>query len=906
MRLVSCYIENFGKWSDRLFSFEPGCNVICQENGWGKSTLAAFVRVMLYGFQDELVRDPYRNERKRYRPWQGGVYGGRLEFEAGGRMYVISRVFGSKGKEDSFSLREKDTNLVSHAYSAAVGEELFQLDASSFQRTVFLSQNDCETWATDGIHAKIGNLAQAADDISNYEKALQKLQDGLNQMTPHRKTGSLSRMKGELGRLEESVRTGRRVSQAMEQVNGRLCQMMQEQERLRKERAELLIQQQKMGAYRDVQAKQERYRGLCQEYAARKEKLVRERAFFPGELPDPGEVDTYLARSARLLAAREAVYLGRITEEEKERIAFLKQIFPDTLPKAQDFLEQEENLRRIREIDLKVAGYHLSRKEAEQLAAYAQRFAAGMPDPAWLDGILADWRRRMELETALEQKKITLEVLKETSQTRQGLGTTRKGEGKRSLLWAGGLAVVGILLLVLGLIGWFAGKQTVPGLVLVLAGMAAVLAGMVWKLHGDREGHLEGSGQAQASAGEYPAWQRMQQEITEEEIFIENVEADTEAFLAEYGLEGSPREEVLDLLYSLKAETGAYRMLQNKSEGLQAKRLEASRKMLVGNVVSFLQAIYGKELPGDLNKASTEELDRLLKETGTYSREYALLVKKQEGFCQAQAGYQGMVSGVQAYVESLQLTPEQDLHAQLLEVRHHRQQIQICEQELAEAGTQKKAFEETESLEQIMGVKPPAGTESLAAINSRLEDLSQLLESGYAAMAEYNRQLEQLREEADQVAEEEADLAAVRRAYEQEQERYALFLHTRSCLEQARVSFLSRYTQPVREGFEKYYAILTGKKPTEYHVDAHANVTVEDLGMQRDPRFLSCGYRDLVGICMRMALVDAMYRKEKPFLILDDPFASLDADKLEGAMGFLEAIGREYQVLYFTCHGSRS
>ena len=91
MRLVSCYIENFGKWSDRLFSFEPGCNVICQENGWGKSTLAAFVRVMLYGFQDELVRDPYRNERKRYRPWQGGVYGGRLEFEAGGRMYEIGR-----------------------------------------------------------------------------------------------------------------------------------------------------------------------------------------------------------------------------------------------------------------------------------------------------------------------------------------------------------------------------------------------------------------------------------------------------------------------------------------------------------------------------------------------------------------------------------------------------------------------------------------------------------------------------------------------------------------------------------------------------------------------------------------------------------------------------------------------
>ncbi|MCD8156601.1 MAG: ATP-binding protein, partial [Clostridiales bacterium] len=29
--------------------FEQGCHVICAENGWGKSTLAAFIRVMLFG-----------------------------------------------------------------------------------------------------------------------------------------------------------------------------------------------------------------------------------------------------------------------------------------------------------------------------------------------------------------------------------------------------------------------------------------------------------------------------------------------------------------------------------------------------------------------------------------------------------------------------------------------------------------------------------------------------------------------------------------------------------------------------------------------------------------------------------------------------------------------------------------
>ena len=35
-------------------------------------------------------------------------------------------------------------------------------------------------------------------------------------------------------------------------------------------------------------------------------------------------------------------------------------------------------------------------------------------------------------------------------------------------------------------------------------------------------------------------------------------------------------------------------------------------------------------------------------------------------------------------------------------------------------------------------------------------------------------------------------------------------------------------------------------------------------------------YQDMTGLCMRLAFADAMYREEKPFLILDDPFSALD------------------------------
>ena len=49
-----------------------------------------------------------------------------------------------------------------------------------------------------------------------------------------------------------------------------------------------------------------------------------------------------------------------------------------------------------------------------------------------------------------------------------------------------------------------------------------------------------------------------------------------------------------------------------------------------------------------------------------------------------------------------------------------------------------------------------------------------------------------------------------------------------------------------------------------------------------------------------------MYQKEKPFVILDDPFVNYDESNLKGAMKVLEKISADYQIIYFTCHESRT
>ena len=92
----------------------------------------------------------------------------------------------------------------------------------------------------------------------------------------------------------------------------------------------------------------------------------------------------------------------------------------------------------------------------------------------------------------------------------------------------------------------------------------------------------------------------------------------------------------------------------------------------------------------------------------------------------------------------------------------------------------------------------------------------------------------------------------------------------------------------------------------QFRIDADIKVTVDELGRQREIDSLSTGYRDLTGICLRLALADAMYPDEKPALIMDDPFTNLDDSKVTAAKELLRAVSEKYQIIYFTCSSSRA
>lgn len=138
MRIAEIVIDGFGIWRDlRLADIPPGITVLEGANEAGKTTLMAFIRAILFGFEDR------RTGRNRYEPLRGGQHGGslvlvdssagawrveRLEGGARGRV-ILYRPDDTRGDETALQALLRGTTRVLFQNVFAFGlDELQRLD----------------------------------------------------------------------------------------------------------------------------------------------------------------------------------------------------------------------------------------------------------------------------------------------------------------------------------------------------------------------------------------------------------------------------------------------------------------------------------------------------------------------------------------------------------------------------------------------------------------------------------------------------------------------------------------------------------------------------------------------------------------------------------------------------------
>ena len=215
-------------------------------------------------------------------------------------------------------------------------------------------------------------------------------------------------------------------------------------------------------------------------------------------------------------------------------------------------------------------------------------------------------------------------------------------------------------------------------------------------------------------------------------------------------------------------------------------------------------------------------------------------------------------------------------------------------------------FEEAQDLALLLKAPEKEALPSLEKASEQVLHLTDQMQEVHKTIAGYRKALEDLREKQEDWEEKGVYLQELKSLQLAEQKKYRAVSMAKEKLTMAKEAMTARYADPIRRSFSRYYEKISGESAESFYVDANTAVTVQEFGKQREAAALSTGYRDLVGICLRIALVDAMYQEETPVLIMDDPFVNLDDVKNAAAGEFVKEIAKKYQVIYFTCSQRRS
>lgn len=867
MRIVSCHIENFGVLSNKNFDFDNSLSLIEGENGFGKSTLTYFIKAMFYGLEGDGKRDDIQNERRRFMPWQGGAFGGSLTFTVGEKTYTVTRFFGTKAVEDTFELRDSQTNMVSKDFSEKLGEEIFSINSESFIKTVFIKQSDCyNTAATDDINAKLGNISDGID-LNKFAAADECLKDALNAFSATRKTGEIARLKARQSELKALVNQGNGIEAVMGDIEVRIENSKTEIESLKTELSKL-NEKKKQAAKKEKQLSEKKtYDNLLKEIEEREHALNERRAFFSGKAPSKALCEEWEEAVNKMNQAESVVKSTQLSEAEAEIYRSLTESFREGVPSIEELDLLIEEASRANRMTMEAKRFELSQDEEEKLNGFFELY----DDP---NEVLEEINEATELWNGRKNKLYKLELLE--SKLAEA-SENRKSGGFGYLIWPALSLCILVVLLFLNNIP--TATKLAFGSVLAVAALSAIIIGSIRR----------------KNTGDSKETENLLEEIDE---IKEDCQATTERV--------SELIESFELEYN---EESAYLSLQNMlADTLEiislCKKQEKYNELIdQDKLEKSLQKIQGYLLSHGV-KPSSDYIYELTELKGKLNH-YKSLSLKNANYKEAIGKARELKEGLREELLRYEIEPGIDIGKKVSDVHDIVTELESLETLWRDSKNRLSVFSEDVNVMELINADSKGNEESFDEIiqiekelNDRLEALRNNILTDSRTYDSYEARYEEWRELSDELR--NLDSLIIEKTH-----RLGLIAKTEELLTQAKEKLTARYMEPILNGFRKYYTALTGNEGREYLIDANTVITKEEKGKQRSIDSLSYGYKDLVGLCMRLAMADAMYEKEKPMLVLDDPFVNLDDKKLSGAKKLLDEVSKEYQIIYLTCRKER-
>lgn len=211
MYIEKINIVSFGRLREREITLSPGVNVFEGENESGKSTVAAFIKFVLYGLKDSA-------QRLRYISWGGSSASGSLTVNAGGQRILIERtasVSVSGGREtvrETVRMTDIETGLELHR-GKCPGDVLLGVPEDVFSGTAFVRQIGGSRIDGGKMSAAAENLLFSGDEEVNTEKAAEKIDLLRRQLLyKNNKGGAIYEKESKIKTLTEKLDHAKRAS----------------------------------------------------------------------------------------------------------------------------------------------------------------------------------------------------------------------------------------------------------------------------------------------------------------------------------------------------------------------------------------------------------------------------------------------------------------------------------------------------------------------------------------------------------------------------------------------------------------------------------------------------------------------------------------------------------------------
>ena len=848
MKLLSYHIENYGKIHDKDGDFSDGITCICEKNGFGKSTLASFIKAMFYGLDSYTAASKGFNDRQHFYPFEGGKFGGNLTFERGGKTYRIERFFDKKsGKGDECRVYENGAPF--EGFGEEIGKALFGLDEESFKKTVFITADEIEISSTHSINEKLNRTVEGVDETNDFDAAIDALEKAKKELKAARGVGGrINLKKTEIAELTAQIKN-------LNDMSDSLAAEYAEREHLTRAIVTLDSELKTAGERAIILQKWETFDSLFLQKTAKENLLQTLKNKYPFGLPSEAERADLTESWQKINLLRGSLQAASFREDNEETLRKFEEKFKNGVPRDEIIAENQAKINRLSALKAEKERLRAQEK-TEKEKSLQNKFSSGLP-----------------CENELKEKRLLVEEYKRKDGEWKALSASllnAKTEPVRTRVnkkayWF----VLGAALLCAG-----------AGLLFVIQalGIGLLITGGIFLAIGFASRSVNAP--LPPSKGNLDAISLQAEcKLLEEKL---------RAFTVPYGYYGEAG--VLYDFSVLEEDIKAYKaFLSARTEKERTiERLEKEAETLEGVISAFLQSYGegGEDLQGGLS--------RLTASIASYRSLAAdcMAAKAQEGeLLKDLKVAQERVSGiVKKYALDASVATMDGLKGLELDAKA----IFELTAEIASLEEKLVDYKESNGLIERPG-KEGADT---GALHAQLSKLRKDLADRDKKIAEIERFVEKLPDA-------ENALLLAKEKLEEYNEKYDLFVDTIDALKGAEQSLKDKYIAPIKERFSTYAAALEKVLDEKIRMDKDFRIVFERGGESRSDKHLSAGEKSLCALCLRLALIDNMYGSEQPFILMDDPFVHLDEGHMTKTKVLMKELANGKQIVYFCCHESR-